>query len=472
MEHFTPPYPPPLKKKASLLQRFWRIRHCWISAQYERSYHMKMGHVHVPLHDTYIVNEPALVHRVLVDEYDKFPKHRMLGVMLKHLLGESIFTTNGAVWQRQRRMMDPAFEQAGLKNAFARMHASVAAMLARLDALGARGECDVEVEMTYVTADIIFRTILSQPIETDEAMRIFRAFRKYQEASVKVFAWSLYRLPGWLFPAYFVMRNSGREIRATLAAIIQRRKVANEHANKVAHELAHERAPETPAQDILGALLRARDAQTGTAFEFSELVDQVAMLFLAGHETSASALSWALYLLAMSPAAQQRVYDEVRGAYGDAPIDDALIKTLRYTRNVFREALRLYPPVYSFVREATHTQCMRDKNVAAGSTVMVAPWLIHRHRALWHAPDAFDPDRFETEAGKTSVGCAYLPFNIGPRVCIGVGFATQEAILVLASVVRRYRLNVAPGFAPKPVGRLTIRSENGIRLVLERRDAS
>jgi len=137
---------------------------------------------------------------------------------------------------------------------------------------------------------------------------------------------------------------------------------------------------------------------------------------------------------------------------------------LRLTSNVFREALRLYPPVGFFAREAVEDSRIRDKNVPAGSAVLISPWLIQRHRDLWERPDEFDPDRFDTLEGKESSKCAYLPFSAGPRVCVGMAFATQEAILILSSVVRRYQLEPVLSHEPKPVGRVTIRSDNGIRV--------
>jgi cytochrome P450 len=139
---------------------------------------------------------------------------------------------------------------------------------------------------------------------------------------------------------------------------------------------------------------------------------------------------------------------------------------MRLAWDTFREALRLYPPVGFFVREATSTHCIRDKEVPDGSPILVSPWLIQRHEEYWERPTEFDPDRFTTDSGKESLKNAYLPFSMGPRVCIGAAFATQEAILILASILRRYRIDADPGHTPKPVGRVTVRSDNGIRIHL------
>jgi cytochrome P450 len=156
--------------------------------------------------------------------------------------------------------------------------------------------------------------------------------------------------------------------------------------------------------------------------------------------------------------------DEVRQAVGERSIGFSDIKSLRYTANVFRETLRLYPPVGYFSRQAAETHCARDKTIPAGSSILISPWLIQRHRDLWADPDGFDPDRFDREETKESVKQAYLPFSLGPRVCIGAAFATQEAVLILASLVQRYTFETLPDHVPIAAGRLTVRPVNGVRL--------
>jgi cytochrome P450 len=193
------------------------------------------------------------------------------------------------------------------------------------------------------------------------------------------------------------------------------------------------------------------------------------MLFLAGHETSASALTWALYLLAKAPDIQERMHQEVVSVLGDRVPEASDMKAMELTWNVFRETLRLFPPVGFMARESAQACPMRDKTVKAGASVVVSPWLIQRHRELWDNPDAFDPDRYANDQSRESLRNAYLPFGMGPRVCMGAAFALQEAALILSSLVRAYRLEPVPGHVPQPVGRLTIRSANGVELTLHRR---
>jgi cytochrome P450 len=468
---FCPHYPPPQARRPSAWRMFFSKRRSWLDALYERSYRMKMGEVHLPGVDLYMVNEPALVRRVMVDEAALFPKHEALGDALRPLLGDSIFTTNGEVWKRQRALMDPSFEAARIRHVFGRMREAAAAMAGRLRLVPEGAEHDVEIEMTHVAADIILRTILSQPLDSDGAQQIFAAFERYQALAPRLMMPAFFGLR-WLRPWWQARRSqrAATEIRGLLAALIRPRFEAARGGGAPADEVGG---------DILATLLRVQDPATGQGFGFDELVDQVAMLFLAGHETSASALSWALHLLAQAPDVQERLHEEARTLFDPASDDPGSMKDLVLTRNVFREALRLFPPVGFLARQSARACTMRDKQLPADASVVVSPWLIHRHRELWARPDEFDPDRYADEtaapAGSTeptareSLRRAYLPFGMGPRVCIGAAFAQQEAALILATLVREFRFEPVPGHVPEPVGRLTIRAENGIRLRVFRR---
>jgi cytochrome P450 len=457
--HFCPAYPKPRKHKAGALLMFFSARRSWLDALYERSYRMQMGEVHLPGLDLYMVNEPALVKRVMNEEAGQFPKSPLLGEALQPLLGESIFTTNGEQWQRQRDMMEPAFAQARLNVAFPLMRAATQDMMARLDALPDGGEHDVEVEMTHVTADIIFRTIFSVPMEGADARRIFEAFARFQAVAPRLLLPSVYGVRWLVWPwDAWRSRQAAREIRGLLEGLIRPRFDALRRGEAPQHA------------DILQSFMEAKDPASGNAFSFDELVDQVAMLFLAGHETSASALTWACHLLAHAPDVQERAHHEVAQVMGERAPELADMKAMALTRNVFRETLRLFPPVGFMARQSASACTLRKKPVREGATVVVAPWLIQRHRDLWAEPDAFNPDRFDNDASRESLKQAYLPFGMGPRVCMGAAFALQEATLILACLLRRYRLQAVAGHEPQPVGRLTIRSANGVRLTLHRRE--
>ncbi len=193
------------------------------------------------------------------------------------------------------------------------------------------------------------------------------------------------------------------------------------------------------------------------------------MLFLAAHETSASALSWATYLIAAQPAIQERMHAEVTAVMGQDAPQFQHMKRLTLTRDVFRETLRLYPSVPFFTRETTRREKMRDKVIEAGSLLMLSPWLSHRSEILWDKPHVFDPDRFDRPETQESVRNAYFPFSAGRRVYLGAAFALQEAVLILAVIVRDYKLEVIEGDMPMPLARATIQTYGGIRVRLTRR---
>ena len=222
----------------------------------------------------------------------------------------------------------------------------------------------------------------------------------------------------------------------------------------------------TAPDDLATKIMTTRDPVTGERFELEEMVDQVAIFFLAGHETSASALGWALYLLATHPEAQERVAAEALAA-GDLQFGD--MSRLRFTRDVFREALRLYPPVPMMVRETTCPEGFRDRKLKKGSQIVLSPWHLHRHVRLWDNPDGVDPDRYGTENGKQCMRDAYMPFSSGARVCTGAGFAMVEGPLLLTMLVRAFRFEADGGDVPVPVAYLTVRARDGIRLRVSRR---
>lgn len=461
MSRFCPVYPKPRPEQASKLSMFWHARRSWIDALYERSYHMQMGEVHLPSLDLYMLNDPEQVKRVMQTEAANFPKSQLLHEALEPLLGESIFTTNGAQWQRQRSMMNPAFEQARLNVAFPRMLEASQALLQRLQAMADGKPHDIEVEMTHVTADIIFRTIFSEPMQGPDALRIFKAFARYQALAPKLMLPALFGMRWAALPWNRWRSNqAAKEIRSLLSAMVLPRYEAHQRGE----------VDEEP-KDILAAFMQAKDPQTGQPFDFEELVNQVAMLFLAGHETSASALTWACYLLSMDQEVQTRARAQIDEVLAQRQPEQRDMKDLPLVWNIFREALRLFPPVGFFARESAQTCPIRNKQVKAGSTVVVAPWLMQRHRKWWKEPDAFDPDRFDREESKAALKHAYFPFSMGPRVCLGAAFALQEAVLILSMLLRDFEILPVDEHEPQPVGRLTIRSANGVMVRLKQRAA-
>lgn len=469
MTGFTPPRPPPLKKAASMLEHLRIGLRSGIGTHLETSFtDTRFGRLTLPTlprfekRNCYTVRTPEHVREILVRRAEDFPKSALMDDMLRALTGYSIFISNGEAWKRHRRLMDPAFEGARIRDVFPMMQDATDACVERIGAMadrtaGTGKPVAIDVEMTHFAADIIFRTIYSEPMEARDARRFFAAFEVFQSIAYAHGMLKLTKFPTWVLPGYWRARHAAGVIREILGRPLKRR-------------LKAIRAGEaTPDKDILATLLNTTDPVTGTRFDDAELLDQIAMLFLAGHETSATAAAWALYLLANCPHIQDRAHTEAVEIYADRAPRFEDMKRLAVTRDVFREALRLYPPVAVLARDATHHEKMLNRTLEPGDVMFVAPWLMQRHAAYWDRPHEFDPDRFDTPNGQEGLRCAYFPFSMGPRVCAGASFALQESTLLLSELVRRFRFLPAPGHTPDPVARLTLRSANGVPLVVQRR---
>ena len=317
----------------------------------------------------------------------------------------------------------------------------------------------MDLEMTHVTADIIMRTILSSPIKSKDALEIFHFFEEFQEKSSEINMLKMFRLPRWFSTKnYILWRRRGRQIRKFIGDSI-----AERHAEFI------EKDGKTDYGDILEALMGTEDPVTKTKFSRKELIDQVAVLFLAGHETSASALAWTFYILANQPHHADALAAESENIYsGEGLPDFKHVHKLKKTRDVFRETLRLYPPVTLISRQATGKCPLGDRELDPDDTVNISAWLVHRREQVWSDPHCFKPERFAEGENKNNPG-AFLSFSLGPRICVGAGFALQEAMLIISTVVRKYHLTPTPGFTPEPVARLTLRSLNGIKVNMRRR---
>ncbi len=444
-----PPKPAARAGRVSLLRYLRLFRTDILSAQPAHLYRARMAEFRTPFFRSFLVNEPALVDLVLRERPDDFPKSSRVGEGLRPLLGQSVFLTNGEAWKRQRRIIDPAFEGGRLREAFPAMLEAARAAVARMP----RGRVEVEAETSHAAADVIFRTLFSLPIESAVAQAVFRAFRAHQRSQPILNLGAFLPLPRWMPRLHRRRtRQTAREIRALVARLTEAR----------AAEIAAGTAPD----DLATKIMTTPDPLTGTRFATAEMVDQVAIFFLAGHETSASALAWALWLLAADPAAQDRVAAE-GATLGEAPAFADLAR-LGFTRDVFREALRLYPPVPMMVRAAARPERFRDRAVPQGAQIVLSPWHLHRHERHWSEPDAFDPGRWSRPETRDSARAAYLPFSAGPRVCPGAGFAMAEGTLLLATLVGAFRfVPVAP--APLPVAHLTVRGRDGIWLQVTER---
>ena len=446
-----PPKPASRPNKVSLRQYLKLFRQDILSAQPARLYRAWMAEFRTPFFRSYMINQPDLINTVLRERPDDFPKSDRIKEGLAPLLGNSVFVSNGAVWKHQRRIIDPAFEGGRLREIYPAIWDAAVASVARLKDVAGQEPVEMEGVASHVAADVIFRTLFSIPIENEVAAKVFSQFKDYQRSQPIINIAALMPMPKWM-PRFFKKRTkqTAKSIRGLIA------------------QLTHERMAQikagTAPDDLATKIMTTPDPETGKCFNSDEMVDQVAIFFLAGHETSAAALGWALYLLALYPDMQDRVAAEAAKVIDpEVPYFSSVAK-LKLTRDVFRETMRLYPPVPMMVRENTCPEHFRDRDIRKGSQIVLSPWHLHRHERLWDRPDEFDPDRFQTKAGKASMRAAYIPFSAGARVCPGSGFAMIEGPLILAMMVREYRFELVKTRPAVPIAHLTVRSKEGIWL--------
>jgi len=408
----------------------------------------------------FLVTDPAGIKRVLQDNADNYGRKTRSVDALKETLGDGLLTTTGPPWWRNRRLAQPSFHKQRLASFAGIMAESSVDFVDRLARAGAGGAAfDIVPELSRLTLRILGRCLFDRDL-TDEADAVGGALQVVLHHTIEKLA-ALFPLPG------AIPTPKNLRFRAALRAL-----------NRVVLSLIAERRRDGADRgDLLSMLLAARDEDTGEGLGDQQLRDEVMTLLLAGHETTAMALSWTFYLLSLHPGARRALEKELdaapAGGNGAGPED---LHRLRYTRMVMDEALRLYPPAWVVTRSADADDEIGGFAIPAGSRVLVSPYVTHHDPRLWDDPEGFDPERFAPErfAPEAQEGrprYAYFPFGGGPHLCIGAGFAIMEATIVLATVARRLRLDLEPG---RPVAidpLVTLRPKPGIWMTARPRSA-
>ena len=458
MPTYEPPRPQPLAALLSLVRVMWRGDGDLLSLLPAKAYRVETGWLGYSRRSILIVNAPHLLRDVLTDPTDIYPKNDLMVGALEPLVGNSIFVSSGSVWRRQRKMIDPAFSHMRLNKAFLSMTAAVDDYEHYLDRCAQDAEpFSLDLAMSHLTADIICRTVFSTSLKSRTAVDVFEAFSVFERTCAQVELKRLIFDPPFAdIPQHETVLKACERIRHHLGELIDR------HLASGASEY----------DDIAAAVMSARDLETGEGFTRKELLDQLGVMFLAGHETTASALIWAFMMLAQQPEVMQRLRAEVEQIAGDGPIELEQVRKMTFVRNVFKETLRLYPPITFIPRVAAEAAQIGRHHVKRGAMLMIAPWTIHRHQRYWQRPNVFDPDRFSAEREHELIPGAYLPFGLGPRVCVGAGFAQLEASLILARLCRRYDFKLIDAADVRPVARLTTRPARQLMCRVQRRQSS
>lgn len=450
---FRPPAPVPARRPPDLFGFLAAVRNnpltTWTADHFERPIVAGDG----PLGRVTVVNDPAAIRHILVDNAANYRKDDLQRRVLAPGLGNGLLTAEGEEWKLQRRTLAPLFTPRHAAGFFTTMAEATDRLVRRWRRRSDGRTLDVSLEMTRVTLDVLERTIFTQGLASDPDA-LGRAITRYFEAVGPVDPLDLFGMPDWL-PRLgrWRARPAIRFFEEVVGELIGRRRTLIERA-------------ESAPRDILTLLLEAADPETGRGLTDAEVRANIVTFIGAGHETTANALSWSLYLLSQAPEVRARVEAEVDAVLGGRRITPEDAPRLVVTRAVLDEALRLYPPVPFMSRSPLRDDRIGTTKIPKNSLVTIAPWVLHRHRRLWEEPGAFDPDRFMHGRREGIDRFAYLPFGAGPRVCIAASFALQEALVVLAGVVQAARLDLIQGHVVSPMHRVTLRPEGGLPMRL------
>ncbi len=396
-----------------------------------------------------LANDPDLIRHVLVDNARNYRMARVRQLILRPILRDGLLTAEGEVWKRSRKAVAPVFTPRHAQGFATQMLQTAEAFVERYEGDGSVH--DISGDMTQLTFDILAETLFSGRIAVPDG-DFGHSVDRLLETMGRVDPLDLLKAPSWL-PRLTRLRG-----RRTLAFF---RKIVDD---TVAERLQLMREdPDAAPQDFLTLLLQQEKPGGLTRQEVS---DNIITFIGAGHETTARALGWTLYCLANAPRERQAVEEEVDRVVPSEPDPVKWLEKMPQTRAAFEEAMRLYPPAPSINRAAIEEDRFADAVIEAGTTVLVMPWILHRHRMLWEQPDAFIPSRF-LPGNREKIGrFQYLPFGVGPRVCIGATFALQEAVIALGVLMRRFRFDCTEDTDPWPVQKLTVQPEGGLPMTV------
>lgn len=398
----------------------------------------------------HMVMDPDAIRRIVLERVDDYPKSIVTKNLLRPAIGESLFIAEGAEWRWQRRTAAPVFSHRNVMNLAPIMTAAAERSAERIAAAGPRRAVDLFEEMVTTTFDVISDVTFSGDGSFDRD-GVHAAIEAYIAEAGKVSLFDILGFPDWVpRPGRLLSGKGLKEMKRVADQAIDARAARGTKG----------------VPDLLDLLLAGEDPETKRRMNTAELRDNLLTFIVAGHETTALSLGWALYLCAFDPSVQDAARAEAKSVLtGGRAATGADVEQLPLIRRIIDEALRLYPPAAMVSRTAMAADTLGGREIRPGDTVILPIYALHRHKQLWEAPDAFRPDRFLNR--KAIDRYAYLPFGDGPRICIGASFALQEAVIILATLLSRFRFTRVPGRDPKPVMILTLRPEGGVWLTAE-----
>jgi cytochrome P450 len=453
MAEFIPPFPERSPQKRGALETLFLARKDLLSIWGEDAFQFQFRETKVLNRHVFIANCPEVVRYVLVTRHAVYQqKSSLMQKALQPLLDDSLFINHGEIWRTRRQLIASLFTNAHVAQYADIMATTIAETADNWSRIPSGSAIEVLPEMEKLAVEVICRTLFGRELGDPQATEIIQAFHAFQAAVEQMDIASFFGLPGWL-PNF----QSGQSKRAA------------QRIHKIVEAYINQGLKKPCEGTILAMLLEANRKNGVEILSTKQIRNELIMLFLAGHETTANTLAWTWYLISQRADVEARLHQEIEEVLGNRlPVYEDIPKLI-YTRAILDESMRLYPPVPILSRQAKADDIIRKRNIPAGSIMLVVPWLLHRHKLYWDKPDHFMPERFLPDAESKHDPYAYIPFSIGPRGCLGRTFSLIEATLCIAALARRFRLCLPQGHVVGHDCRLTLRPKNNLPMRLERR---
>lgn len=455
MTAFIPPYPKRHKHQINAFQALFHAQNDLLSVWDEDSFEKEFMSQKILKKQVFIANSPDLIREVLIEKKDNYErKSPQIKRALEPLLDDGLFISDGSTWSSRRRIQTPLFDSSHIKMYSKIMSSTIIEMADHWNKLGGGTMLSVHTEMGKLAAEIISHVLFGEKLGIQNSSAVVEAFADYQSVVKQTALSNFLGLPDWL-PNLNAKFGKARTAAKTIHNIVD---------NII--ELAEK---ENHTDTMVAEFIKANKQESGMDLMTKKQIrNEIVVFFLAGHETTANVLSWCWYLISQAPDVEEKLLKELDQVLGGRNPEYEDVENLKYTRAIIDEAMRLYPPVPVLSRQALNQDSIRGKNIPAGSIMLVVPWLIQRHKKYWTEPDHFIPERFMPGAPKP-IKFTYLPFSVGPRVCIGKNFGIIESVLAIATIAQRFHLELSGDTKVQHECRLTLRPKGKLPMRLHRR---
>jgi cytochrome P450 len=456
MSAFKPPYPKRHKTKINPFQALYYAQKDLLSMWEESAFRYEFMSQKILKQHVFIANAPDIIRYVMVENKDNYErKSPQMKRALEPLLGDGLFISEGKTWSSRRRIQTPMFDSNHIKMYSQVMVNTINEMADNWGEQSDGSEIAVHTEMGKLAAEIISRTLFGEKLGAENSEAVVHAFADYQSVVKQMALSNFLGLPDWMPNVNAKVgkaKKAAKTIHDAVDAIIA-----------IAEKEGHEGT-------MVAELIKANQSESGIdLMTRKQIRNEIIVLFMAGHETTANVLAWTWYLISQSPDVEQKLHDELKTVLNGRTPEFADIENLPYTRAILDETMRLYPPVPILSRQALKDDEIRGRKIPAGSLMLIVPWLIQRHQKFWTDPDHFIPERFMPDAEKPKK-FSYLPFSVGPRVCIAKNFGITESVLAVAIIAQKFRLTLPSEADVSHECRLTLRPKGKLPMTLKFRD--